>query len=70
MDLLVRVDGLANRKLVGGDDALGLVANVDEDLVLVDPDDVARDDLALLYRAESGVVIGDDLAVDFQQQAV
>ena len=51
-DLVVRVDRLADRQLVRGDDALGLVADVDEDLVLVDPDDVARDDLPLLERAE------------------
>src|SRR4051795_11978358 len=39
-DLLGRVDGPADRKLVGGDDALALVADVDEDLVLVDADHV------------------------------
>ena len=70
VDLLAGVDGLADRQLVGGDDALGLVADVDEDLVLVDPHDVAGDNLALLDRAERGVVVGDDLAVDFEQQAV
>ena len=53
-----------------GDDALGLVADVDEDLVLVDPHDVAGDDLALLDRPEGRVVVRDDLAVDFQQEAV
>src|ERR1019366_7636332 len=70
VDLLVRVDGLADRKLVGRDDALGLVADVAEDLVLVDPDDVAGDALALLYGPEGGVVVGDDLAVYFEQKAI
>ena len=42
LDLVVRVDVLADRKLVGGDDPLALVADVDEDLVVVDPDDAGR----------------------------
>ena len=36
------VDRAADRKLALRDDALGLVADVDEDLVLVDADDLAR----------------------------
>jgi hypothetical protein len=36
LDLVVRVDVLADRQLVGGDDPLALVADVDEDLVVVD----------------------------------
>src|SRR5439155_10507180 len=35
LDLVVRVDRLADRELVGGDDPLALVADVDEDLVVV-----------------------------------
>ena len=70
LDLVVRVDGLADRELVGGDDPLGLVADVDEDLVVVDADDVAGDDLALLEVGEGRVVVRDDLAVDLEQQAV
>ncbi len=70
MHLLVGIDRLADRQLVRGDDALGLVADVDEHLVLVDPDDVAGDDLALLDVAEGGVVVGDDLPVDLEQQSV
>ena len=69
-DLVVRVDRLADRKLVGGDDALGLVADVHEDLVVVDAHDVARDDLALLERAHRGVIIRDDLSVDLEEQTV
>ena len=70
LDLVVRVDGLADRKLVGGDDPLALVADVDENLVVVDPDDDAGDDLALLEKGERRVVVRDDLAVDLEQQAV
>ena len=70
LDLLVRVDRLADRELVGGDDPLALVADVDEDLVLVDPHDLAGDDVALLEGDDRGVVVGDDLAVDLEQQPV
>ena len=70
LDLVAGVDRLADRQLAGGDDALGLVADVDEDFVVVDPDDVAGDDVALLEGMEGGVVVGDDLAVDLEQQAV
>ena len=70
LDLVLRVDGLADRQLVGGDDALGLVADVDEDLVLVDADDVAGDDVALVEGRERRVVVGDDLAVDLEEQAI
>ena len=69
-DLVAGVDGLADRQLAGGDDALGLVADVDQHLVVVDPDDVAGDDIALLEGVQRGVVVGDDLAVDLEQQAV
>ena len=69
-DLVVRVDVLADRELVRGDDALALVADVDEHLVVVDAHDTAGDDLALLDGGEGGVVVGDDLPVDFEQQAV
>ena len=70
LDLVVRVDVLADRELVAGDDPFALVADVDEDLVLVDAHDLAGDDLALLEGGEGGVVVGDDLAVDVEQQAV
>ena len=70
LDLVVRVDGLADGKLVGGDDPLALVADVDEDLVVVDADDDAGDDLALLEEGERGVVVRNDLPVDLEQQAV
>ena len=50
LDLLGRVHRLADRELVGGDDALRLVADVDEDLVLVDAHDLAADHVALARR--------------------
>src|SRR6185436_6112818 len=65
LDLVVRVDRLADGKLVGGDDPLALVADVDKDLIVVDADDLAGDDIAFVEVAESGVVVGDDLPVDF-----
>src|SRR5437764_944538 len=68
-DLVVRVDGLADGKLVGGDDPLALVADVDEDLVVVDADDAPGDDVALLEVGEGRVVVGDDLPVDLEQEA-
>src|SRR3712207_6760193 len=70
LDLLVRVDRLADRELVVGDDPLALVADVDEDLVLVDPDDPARDDVALLEGDDRRVVVGQDAAVDLEQEPV
>src|SRR4051812_15481772 len=70
LDFVVRVDVLADRELVGGDDPFALVADVDEDLVVVDAHDAARDDVALLEGGERGVVVRDDLAVDLEEQAV
>ena len=52
------------------DDALALVPDVDQDLVLIDPDDLPVTDVALLEGDDRGVVVGDDLAVDLEQQAV
>ena len=66
----MRVDGLADGKLVGGDDPLALVADVDEDLVVVDPDDPAGDDITFIEVAQRGVVVGDDLTVDLDEEAV
>src|SRR5580700_4414322 len=70
MHLVMGVDRLADRQLVRGDDALGLVADVDQHLVLVDADDVSGDYLSLLDLAEGCVVIGDDLPIDLEQQSV
>ena len=52
------------------DDALALVADVDQDLVLVDLHDLPGDHVALLEGDEGRVVVGDDLAVDLEQEAV
>ena len=69
-DDLARVDVVADGQLTGRDDALGLVADVEEDLVLVDLDDRAGDDVAVVEfddRAGDGilerdpVVVADDL---------
>src|SRR5213075_793062 len=57
-DLVGRIDRAADRELRHGDDALGLVADVHEHLVLVDTDDLAVDDLALVDRREARVVVG------------
>src|SRR5215212_269364 len=45
---LLRVCPLADGELVSGDEPLGLVADIDEDLILVDTYDVALDDVAVL----------------------
>ena len=62
-DLVGGVDRAADRELGDRDDALRLVADVDEHLVLVDADDRAVDDLALVDRREGRLVVGDQLAV-------
>ena len=51
---LVRVDVIADRELAAGDDTLRLVTDVQKDLVLVDLDDDAGDDLAVLLAAHDG----------------
>ena len=62
-DLVGRVDVPADRQLGDRDDALGLVADVDEHLVLVDANHRAVDDLALVDRGEGALVVGDQLPV-------
>ena len=68
LDLLLGLDRLADRELVRGDDALGLVADVDEDLVLIDTNDLAVHDVALLEGVDRRVVVRDELAVDLDQE--
>jgi hypothetical protein len=63
-----RIDRTADRELVGGNDPLRLVADVHQDLVLVDADDIAADDIALLERLDRRVVVGNELAVLLDQQ--
>src|SRR3954469_18842677 len=62
-DLVRRVHGAPDRELGDRDHAFRLVADVYGDLVLVDPDDLAVDDLPLVDRREGGLVVGDQLAV-------
>ena len=61
--LVRRVDRAADRELGDRDDALGLVADVDEHLVLVDAHDRPVDDFALVDLGEGRLVVGDQLAV-------
>ena len=63
-DLVERVGRLTNRQLVGEDDPLRLVADVDKHFVLVDADDFARHNVALVEWDEGCVVVGDNLPVD------
>ena len=62
-DLVGRVHRAADRQLGDRDDALGLVADVDEDLVLVDAHDRPVDDFALVDLRERRLVVRDELAV-------
>src|SRR5215208_282879 len=57
-DLVRGIDGAPDRELVRGDDALGLVADVDEDLVLVDSNNLAAHDVALVEGLDRRVVVG------------
>ena len=62
-DLVGRVHRAPDRELGDRDHALGLVADVDEHLVLVDAHDGAVDDLALVDRREGRLVVRDELPV-------
>ena len=53
--------GVATVQLAVADHALGLGADVDQDLVLVDPDDGAFDDVAVLEALDVGVLLGEQL---------
>jgi hypothetical protein len=68
LDLFGGVDRLADRELVGRDDPLRLVADVDQDLVLVDPHDLAVDDIPLVEGDHRRGVVWNDFPVDLQQQ--
>ena len=62
-NLVRRVDRAADGQLGDRDDALRLVADVDEHLVLVHPDDRAVHDFSLVDLGEGSVVVGDELPV-------
>src|SRR3954453_11038323 len=52
---------MTTEQLTVADDALALGADVDEDLVLVDADDLAFDDVAVLEALDVGVLLGEEL---------
>ncbi len=55
IDDLVGVDVVADRELARRDDAFGLVADVEQDLVAVDLDDLAGHDVAVVELDDRGV---------------
>ena len=66
---LAGVDVVADRELLGGDDAFGLVADVEEDFVLVDPHDLAADYVTVVEGDDGrfdgcGEVVGCDVVID------
>ncbi len=64
LDLLGDGHRLPDGQLGDRDDAFALVADVDEDLVLVDPHDPPRDDVPLLEERDGLVVVRHHDAVD------
>ena len=63
-DLVLGLDALADRQLGERDHALALVADVDQHLVLVDPDHPPGDDVPLREQRQGEVVVRHHLAVD------
>ena len=61
LDNLAGVDVVLDGQLTGGDDALGLVADVEQDLVAVDLDDGALDDVAVVEVLDGGVDRGEEV---------
>jgi hypothetical protein len=61
LDDLVRVDVVLDRQLARGDDALGLVADVEQDLVTVHLDDGAVDDVAVVEVLDGLVDRGEEV---------
>ena len=57
-------------KLSGRDHPLRLVADVEQDLVTVDSDDFAVDDVAFLERNYRRCVVWNDPAVDLHQETI
>ena len=68
--LLVGVHRTADGELGDRDHALRLVSDVDQDLVLVDADDGAGDDVALAEAGQRAVVVGDEHAVHLDHPGV
>ncbi len=63
-DDLVGVDVVLDGELAGGDDTLGLVADVEQDLVPVDLDDDAFDDVAVVEVLDRLVDRGEEVFLD------
>jgi hypothetical protein len=61
LDDLVGVDVVLDAQLARGDDALGLVADVEQDLVAVDLDDGAFDDVAVVEVLDGLVDGGEEV---------
>ena len=59
-DDLIGVDVVLDRQLTRGDDALGLVADVEQDFVTVDLDDDAVDDVAIVEVLDRRVDCGEE----------
>ena len=55
LDDLVRIDVLLDGKFAGGDDALGLVADIQEDLVVIDLDDGTFDQITIVEVLDGGI---------------
>ena len=55
LDDIEWIDVMLDRQLLGGDDALGLVTDVEEDLVAVDLDDGSGDDVTVVEVLDGGV---------------
>jgi hypothetical protein len=70
LDDLLGVCPLADAELVGGDEPLGLVADVHENFVLVYADDLALDYIAVLKIYEDALVYGDYLPVLFPEEVL
>ena len=68
LDLVVRIHGLADRELVEEDDPLALVSDVDQHFVLVDLYNSSGHHVTFVEFDDGGVVVGDNLAVDLEQQ--
>ena len=61
LDDLVGVDVVLDRELAGGDDTLGLVADVEQDLVTVHLDDDSLDDVAVVEVLDGQVDRGEEV---------
>ena len=61
LDDVTGVHVVLDGQLTGGDDALGLVTDVEQDLVAVDLDDGALDDVAIVEVLDGGVDRGEEV---------